>query len=144
MRNFITSLLSLAAMAGCANTADDAYTKGILAYTEKNYQEAEKWIRQSAEVGHVDGMTIMGTMYLFGRGVPKDGKQAEFWLLKAANAGKIDAQSMLGIMYASGQGVPKNRQEALKWLEPAARAGDKQANQMLVMLKSGFSKKTQM
>ena len=141
MRNFISSILSLAALAGCANPIEDAYTKGIHAYTAQNYTEAEKWIRQSAEAGHVDGMAIMGTMYLLGRGVDKNGNQAEYWLRKAANAGKIDAQSMLGIMYASGNGVPKNVQEGLRWLEPAAQAGDMQARQMLTILKTGNAKK---
>jgi uncharacterized protein len=49
-------------------------------------------------------MTVLGVMYLFGRGVENDGQKAEYWLKKAAGSGQVDAQSILGIMYAAGQG----------------------------------------
>ncbi|MGH8607684.1 MAG: tetratricopeptide repeat protein, partial [Gammaproteobacteria bacterium] len=73
-------------------------------------------------------------MYLYGKGVEKDGYKAEAWLSRAAEAGQVSAQSILGMMYATGAGVPKNPQKAQKWLYKAAGEGDKQAIQMLDLL----------
>jgi TPR repeat protein len=129
-------LIWLLALSGCADPIENAYTRGIDAYAAQKYSEAEPFIRQAAEAGHIDGMSILGAMYLFGRGVPMDERQAEYWLLQAATKGSVDAQSILGIMYATGQGVKKNLTEAFKWLEPAAKGGDKQAKRMLEQIKA--------
>lgn len=134
MRVFILGITVLLALQSCSRPAGEAYSKGIDAYSRKQYAEAESFIRQAAERGHVDGMSILGAMYLFGRGVSMDGKQAEFWLLKAARAGSVDAQSIVGIMYATGQGVERNLPEARKWLERASQEGDKHAKEMLTLI----------
>lgn len=89
------------------------------------------FISEAAEVGHADGMSVLGTMYLFGRGVQADGVKAEAWLKRAARSGQVDAQSILGIMYATRQGVARNIPEAKEWLMKAAKAGDKHAIDML-------------
>lgn len=135
MRAFILGIISLLALPSCSRPEGDAYSKGIDAYSRKQYTEAEPFIRQAAERGHVDGMSILGVMYLFGQGIPADGNQAEYWLMKAARGGSIDAQSILGIMYATGQGVKRNLPEAKKWLERASREGDKHAKEMLTLIR---------
>ena len=91
-----------------ANKVDRTYTQGIDTYVAGNYIEAKKWIRRAAGEGSVDGMSIYGVMYLYGRGVAQDGGKAVYWLTRAAKAGEKDAQSLLGIMYAMGQGMDKD------------------------------------
>lgn len=74
---------------------------------------------RAAEANYLDGMAILGVMYLYGKGLEKDGRKAETWLSRAAEAGQVSAQSILGMMHATGAGVPKNPQKAQKWLYKA-------------------------
>lgn len=110
------------------------YRQGLDLYEQKKYGEAMPFIREAAEAGHKDGMTVLGAMYLFGRGVEHDGQKAEYWLKRAAGSGQVDAQSILGIMYATGQGVPRNIAGAKEWLTRVSEAGDKHAIRMLQMI----------
>ena len=84
-------------------------------------------------------MSIYGSMYLFGPGVPQDGAKAAYWLTRAEEKGKVDAQSIVGIMYATGQGVPNDLDKARYWLAKAAQHGDKAAIQMLGQIGKGTS-----
>jgi uncharacterized protein len=45
----------------------------------KDYQEAVKWYRKSAEQGDSRGQYNLGVSYLFGHGVPQDYKTALEW-----------------------------------------------------------------
>ena len=134
----ITAAVALA-IAACGNHVERVYGKGIDAYSAENYAEAKIWIGQAAEAGSVDGMSIYGAMYLFGRGVPQDNAKAVYWFTRAADLGRVDAQSILGIMYATGQGVGRDLEKARFWLDKAARKGDKQAIKMLAIISPGKS-----
>lgn len=134
IKRLIGALSCLAILAACTNEIDDIYSRGINAYSNKRYADAAPLIERAAEANHVDGMAILGVMYLYGKGVEKDGHKAETWLARAAEAGQVSAQSILGMMYATGAGVPKNPQKAQKWLYAAAGKGDKHAIQMLDLL----------
>ncbi len=131
MFKWIYTLLSTIPLIGCGDSVQDIYNVGINAYSNKNYQEAEKWMRQAAEQGHIDGQTIYGTMHLFGYGVKQNREKAEYWLMKSATAGNRDAQSIIGMMYYNGMGAPRDMPKAVKWLTVAADNGDKEAKRML-------------
>lgn len=60
----------------------------------KRYAEAAPLIKRAAEDKHLDGMAILGVMYLYGNGVEKDGRKAEPWLSRADEAGQVSAQSI--------------------------------------------------
>lgn len=137
IKRFIDALSCVAILAGCTSEIDDIYSRGIDAYANKRYAEAAPLIRRAAEANHVDGMSILGAMYLYGRGVEKDGRQAEVWLSRAAEAGQVSAQSILGMMYATGAGVLTDPKKAQKWLSAAAAKGDKHAIRMLDLLSLG-------
>lgn len=62
MRAFILAIISLISLPNCSRPEGEAYSKGIDAYSRKQYVEAEPFIRQAAERGHVDGMSILGAI----------------------------------------------------------------------------------
>ena len=137
LRCSLAFLALLAALLGCTDRVDALYRRGLDLYEKKQYDKALPFISEAAEAGNTDGMSVLGAMYLFGRGVQEDGRKAEFWLKRAARSGQIDAQSILGIMYATGQGVARNIPEAKEWLTRAARAGDQHAIDMLRRIAGG-------
>lgn len=62
----------------------------------QNYQEADRWYRNAAELGHVDAQFSLGLMY-------KEG--------------------LIGKMYIKGQGLVRNYVKAHKWFNIAASSG---------------------
>jgi TPR repeat protein len=70
---------------------------------------------------------LLGTMYLLGQGVQRNGTSAEYWLLKAASNGSVVSQSVLGTMYATGRGVSQDIGKAQFWFFRAASGGDRDA-----------------
>lgn len=101
-------------------TVKEQYEMGSSYYDKGNYQEAIKWYRKAAELGHPDAQSELGHMYFNGEGVPVNHEEALKWLSKAASQGDAIAQSTLGYMYKNGVGVPKNEDEAAKWFKKSA------------------------
>ncbi len=105
------------------------------AYANKRYAEVAPLIKRVAEANHLDGMAIRGVMYLYGKGMERDGRKAEVWLSRAAEAGQVSAQSILGMMYATGAGVPKNPQKSSEMVVQSGwQGGGEHAIQMLDLL----------
>ena len=50
-----------------------------------------RWYRQAAEKGHAEGMFTLATMYLTGKGQPKNPQEGRKWLEKAADLGNQSA-----------------------------------------------------
>lgn len=90
---------------------------------ERDYKEALKWIRKSAEQGYADGQLTLSTMYAMGYGVERTPAEARKWLYRAAEAGSSRAQCTLGWML---EGV-NSFKEATKWYRKAAEQGDADA-----------------
>ena len=57
---------------------------------EKNYAEAVKWYRKSAEHGNFNAMELLGSMFEQGKGVEQDYEEAVKWYKKAAEKGHPD------------------------------------------------------
>ncbi len=93
-------------------------------YERKNYEEAVKWFRKSADQGNAAAQNNLGTMYYNGEGVPQNYEEAVTWYRKAADQSVAVAQNTLGWMYQNGLGVPQSNDEALKWYRKAADQGD--------------------
>jgi len=54
-------LVVLAALTvGCSNNIDAIYSKGLDAYTKRDYYAAERDIRKAAQAGHIDEMAMLG------------------------------------------------------------------------------------
>jgi tetratricopeptide (TPR) repeat protein len=60
-------------------------------YDSKDYSEALKWYRKSAEQGDEDAQNNLGYMYKEGLGVAKDYSEALKWYRKSAEQGNEDA-----------------------------------------------------
>jgi TPR repeat protein len=96
-------------------------------FDDKNYTEAAKWYRKSAEEGYAKAQYELGYMYYDGEGIEKDYSEALKWLRKSADQGNSDAQNALGHMYYLGDGVTENFSEAVKWYRKGAEQGNKYA-----------------
>src|SRR5436305_368449 len=78
----------------------------------KNLSEGARWLRASAEQGHITAQFHLGIACAEGKGVPRNFAQASKWFGKAANAGLAKAQTSLALLYANGEGVPQDYAQA--------------------------------
>jgi len=106
--------------------------------TAKNYKEALKWYKKSANKDNVCAQFELGWMHANGLGTATNYKEALKWYKKAAEKDYrevsrhklkecIDRESILkaklnlGLMYDIGKGVLKDFKEAVKWYKKAAK-----------------------
>ncbi len=105
----------------------DQFNNGLFWYNNRgsgrNYEEAVKWFRLSADQGYAKAQNSLGVCYYNGRGVQKDYNMAVKWYYAAANQGNANAQYNLGVCYSNGHGVQRNNAEAAKWYFYAAEQG---------------------
>jgi TPR repeat protein len=90
-------------------------------------QKAFAQYMKAARQGHAEGMSVVGSCYLYGMGTAKDRAKGIEWLTKAANAGETTASAELGDLYADGDLVKKDVKLAAKWHLRAAEAGHPQS-----------------
>src|SRR5688572_12312107 len=88
-----------------------------------DYRRAFDLYSKAAEQGYVLAQSNLATLYLFGRGVPRNPAKAVEWSIKAAGKGNAVSQARLGAMYAAGDGVPQDALMAEYWLVQAAVQG---------------------
>ena len=101
----------------------DDFQDGEDAYERKDYKEAFRLFRLSAEQGDAEAQFNLGLMYYIGKGCPKDYKETVKWTRLSAEQGFAKAQHYLGEIYDRGQGVPQNYKEAVKWYRLSAEQG---------------------
>ena len=53
-----------------------AFGMGVLAQTRDRYEEAARWYEQAARAGLTSAQVLLGSMYIDGRGVPRDAVRA--------------------------------------------------------------------
>lgn len=112
-------------------TPEQLYQKGKKYYDKKDYTEAIKWLRKSAEQGNADAQYRLGFCYRCGYGVSKDYTEVVKWYRKAAEQGNADAQYNLGFCYKYGYGVSMDYTEAVKWYRKAAEQSNASAQCLL-------------
>jgi len=102
----------------------------------KNMTKAFKLYLKAANQGDVDGMFIVGGLYMQGHGTVVNQKEAFKWLYQAAINGRSskESQRILGQSFLAGTNVPQNYEEALHWYELAATEGDAEAQSELAFL----------
>lgn len=94
-------------------------------YDQKNYSEALRWFKISAEKGNADAQDMLGEMYANkGRGVPVDFAEAIKWYQRAAEQGHSRGLFHLGQMHEYGLGVKEDFYKAAKWYKKAADKGN--------------------
>ena len=99
--------------------------------------DAARWLRRAAEQGHAGAQSVLGWMYMAGKGVPRDDAAAARWLQPGAAAGNTAAQNNLGMLYATGQGLPHDHARATAWFRAAAAQGSAEAARNLHVLIHG-------
>jgi TPR repeat protein len=114
------------------------YEEALALHGAKEYQRAFPLMKEAAELGNVHAMSIFGSMYLLGQGVPENGREAERWLKQAIEGGFENAASVLGMAYATGKaGIKINIPLARQMLTQAAERGDQKSARMLEMMNKG-------
>lgn len=115
-----------------------AYTEALAYQDAKEHDKALPLMIEAAELGNVQAMSVLGSMYLLGKGAKEDGRLAVAWLQKAIDGGFEDAVSVLGMAYATGKaGVKIDIPKAREMLIFAAERGDEQSARMLEMMDKG-------
>lgn len=111
------------------------YDEALALYDAKEYKRALPLMREAAELGNNNAMSVYGSMLLLGRGVAENGKEAQVWLRRAADCGDQNAISLLGMAYATGKaGAKRDLKLGRELLQQAAEAGDSQSARMLDMM----------
>ena len=104
---------------GDSNTGKKYYKKAKKYYKKKDYNNAYKWAKKSAELGYKGGYFGVGLAYEVGKGVEvKDKKKALEWYLKATELGHTQAQFNTGKLLMFDNGA-----ESEKWYTKAADKG---------------------
>lgn len=88
-----------------------------------NYAAALPLVKKAVEKEDALAMSVLGTMYMLGRGVERDMQEAYLWFLQAANRGEPSGMTALGMCLATGRGAPINRSDAAYWLYRAGSNG---------------------
>ena len=90
-----------------------------------------KWCQEIAEQGNAYAQYKLGDMYRNGVVVFQNNFKAVEWYRKSAEQGNTDAQYELGYMYHNGIGVSKDHTKAAEWYSKAANGGDVRARKVL-------------
>ena len=90
-----------------------------------------KWCQEIAEQGNAYAQYKLGDMYRNGVVVSQNNFKAVEWYRKSAEQGNTDAQYELGYMYHNGIGVSKDHTKAAEWYSKAAKGGDVRARKVL-------------
>ncbi len=118
----VFALLLVLAAAGGGGAALAGYESGVLAYEAGDYRTALSAFRALAERGDGDAEFMLGAMYFYGKGVPRDPALAAVWFHKAARKGNAGAQLAFGSLHIRGLGVRQDLVKALMWLDLAGRS----------------------
>jgi TPR repeat protein len=103
--------------------------KGYMTHEQRDYKNALKWLLKSAEQGHLQAQTELGTcnqLFAGSSGSPvreQAAIESAKWYRVAAERGHAKAQYSLGDCYFNGRGVAKDEVEAVKWLRLSAAQG---------------------
>lgn len=100
----------------------------------KNSQEAVKWYRRAAELGHTLAQHNLGNAYAFAQGIEQNHELAVKWWRKAAEQGDAIPQYQLGLSYEKGNGVEKDLEKARYWYQQSADRGYAKASVALTRL----------
>lgn len=112
---------------------------GQSALARGDHAAALRALQPAAEQGDATAQSLLGFMYLDGRGVPKDEQRGARLIQQAAQAGQANAQFLLGALYASGRAVRRSDEEAVRWYRSAAQQGHSAAQGRLgLMLARGL------
>lgn len=100
---------------------EQLYRKGIERLKTGEFEDAEMYLRQAAEMGVAEAQTVMGAL-LYG-GAQENQKRAAGWFKKAAEQEVPEAEYYFARCCEKGEGVPKDLVLAVKYMRKAADHG---------------------
>ena len=118
-------------MAALQGDLESMFMMGTILEWTFELEQAAKWYKQAADLGHKAAGKQLAYCYQWGRGVDKDPKIAAEYYLQIALGGDPEAQAWLGNAYLEGIGVQQDDVSAVKWLKLAAPAGVASAQRQL-------------
>jgi TPR repeat protein len=68
-----------------------AFGLGMLEQTRDKLEQAARWYEQAARAGVTAAQVLLGSMYIDGRGVPRDAVRAYAWIDRATRGGHANA-----------------------------------------------------
>jgi len=77
----------------------------------KDPQIAMEYIKEAAELGHIEAMTAIAVSYMYGNGVEINYNEAAHWLKKSISLGDINAHWLYAILLLEGKVVTTNTNE---------------------------------
>ena len=90
---------------------------------DEDKDEAVRWYRAAADLGHAGAMFNLGGCYDRGNGIDEDKDEAVRWYRAAADLGHAGAMFNLGGCYDRGNGIDEDKDEAVRWYRAAADLG---------------------
>lgn len=90
------------------------------AYRNGEFPKAVPVFARLAELGHPVAEWLMGNIYFFGQGIPKDYAKAQAMFEASAQQGYFAAFAPTAQMYVQGLGVPADPSKAYYWYNIAA------------------------
>ena len=103
------------------NLVATCYYKGY--GVPRDFEEAVKWWKKSAEQNFALAQYNLGNAYTAGEGVNRSSELAARWYLLAAHQGLADAQLSIGLAYKYGDGVRTDLAASITWLKKSADQG---------------------
>lgn len=106
---------------------------GRIYMKNRNYENAEKWYKKSADTGDAEGCCMEGYFVYTGRVDPKSHgiTSSKDYYMKAAATSKFEVMIAISDKFFNGSEVPKNEQVAIEILIAASSAGSAEAQYRL-------------
>jgi TPR repeat protein len=101
------------------------------AAAQRVFQDLHRGCLQGAQRGEFSAEHVLGLLFEFGQGVPKNATQAVAWYRKAAERGFAVSQTALGNSYTNGFAVQRDYAQAANWYLKAAGQGFAEAQSKL-------------
>lgn len=87
-------------------------------------QEPVKIIKKKAAQNYEQYQYLLATLYIQGKGVPKDISGSAYWAMRAANEGHGRAMDLIGAIYEGGYWVIQDFDVAEQWYQKAVKQGE--------------------
>lgn len=123
-----------------AHAFADKVDDGMRAYEAAKYEEAFELLLPAAQEGKASAQSIIGSLYMDGKGTAQDVEEARKWFRRAALQGDDTAQFNLGVMLYNGVGGPRNDLEAYKWMLISWKSGNKNASRQFRIVSADLSR----
>ena len=94
------------------DSVEEKFQLGRMYLKQKNFEKARQYLQLAIDEGSIEALNVLGVIYFFGQGVPKDPQKARLLFEKAANQGHVAAHVNLGRIYQNGIGVKQDFEKA--------------------------------